>query len=81
MSALGVSTATTDIQQCESAACYPRDTGPRPPLLVALMENGQEQADDEGNAPEQDPDLEHSGGVAGEGLGFVGAHLANSMRP
>lgn len=81
MSPFCVSAATTDIQQCESAARYPGDAGPGPPVLVALMQNGQEQADHEGNAPERHPDLEYSGGVAGQGLGFFGAHTVNSMRP
>lgn len=80
MSASQVTATTTDRQHREPAAHDPRDTGPRPPLPVPLMQAGHHQGDHQGDAPDGHPDLEHSSGVDGQWLGLFGTHTHQPMR-
>jgi AGZA family xanthine/uracil permease-like MFS transporter len=45
------------------------------------MQGRHQQGDQEGGAPERQPDLEHSSGIAGQRLGVFGGHTAKPMCP
>lgn len=61
----GVAASATNIEKGQAATHQAGDAGPRPPEPVALMQGRHKQDDQEGDAPECQPDLEYSSGIAG----------------
>jgi hypothetical protein len=81
MGACRIAAPATYVQKCECASDDGSKARPRPPGAVALMQRWHEHADNESHDPQCHADLDHSRGVAGQGLRVIVAHIANPMCP